>query len=198
QELEHASTVRGEWSRLCQGTGTVVKLGAVAVATAAVAATGCGSSHHRLKAIAYTKFLRGGGEEVWIAAPDGSHKRRLAQGGSPQLSPDGRWVVFRHTCGQYGECLFVVPSRGGKPRLLARNAFPGSWSSDGRRILGYRPVSEEKGRLLVVARDGGELVAVAYGNLVGWSFSPDGKEVAYALQRGAQADVFVVSSRGGA
>jgi Tol biopolymer transport system component len=32
---------------------------------------------------------------------------------------------------------------------------------------------------------------------VGWSFSPDGKQVAYALQRGAHADVFVVSSRGG-
>jgi hypothetical protein len=94
-------------------------------------------------------------------------------------------------------CLFVVASGGGKPRLLARNAFPGRWSSDGRRILAYRAVSEANGRLLVVARDGGKSVAVAYGNLVGWSFSPDGKEVAYALQHGAHADVFVVPAGGG-
>jgi hypothetical protein len=174
-----------------------VKLRAAAVAAAALALTGCGSSHHALKAIAYTKFLRGGGEEVWIAAPDGSHKRRLARGGSPQLSPDGHSVAFRHTCDHFGECLFVVASAGGKRRLLARNAFPAAWSSDGRRILAYRAASEENGRLLVVARDGGTPVAVAYGNLVGWSFSPDGREVAYARQHGAHADVFVISARGG-
>jgi WD40-like Beta Propeller Repeat len=160
--------------------------------------TGCGSSHHAVKAIAYAKFLRGGGEEVWIAAPDGSHKRRLATGGSPQLSPDGGSVAFRKPCAGYGDCLFVVSGRGGKPRLLARNAFPESWSSDGRRVLAYRPVTEEIGRLLVVARDGQKTVTVASGNLVGSSFSPDGQRVAYALQRGAHADIFVVPSRGGA
>jgi Tol biopolymer transport system component len=80
---------------------------------------------------------------------------------------------------------------------LARNAFPGPWAADGRRILAYRAVSEENGRLLVVARDGGKPVEVAYGNLVGWSFSPDGKQVAYALQRGAHSDVFVVPAGGG-
>jgi hypothetical protein len=174
-----------------------VRLGAVALAIAAVAATGCGSSHHRLTAIAYTKFLRGGGEEVWIAAPDGSDKRRLARGGSPQLSPDGRWVAFRKPCGRYGDCLFVVPSGGGERRLLARNAFPGPWAADGRSMLAYRAVTEENGRLLVVGRHGGKTVAVAYGNLVGRSFSPGGKEVAYALQRGAHADVFVVPASGG-
>jgi len=36
-----------------------VKLGVTAVAIAAVAATGCGGSHHALKAIAYAKFLQG-------------------------------------------------------------------------------------------------------------------------------------------
>jgi hypothetical protein len=157
---------------------------------------GCGSSHHAVKAIAYTKF-RGTDEEVWIAAPDGSNKRRLAQGGSPQLSPDGRSVTFRRPCARYGDCVFLVSSTGGKPRLLTRNAFPGAWSSDGRRMLAYRALSEEVGRLLVVARDTGKTVGVAQGNLVGWSFAPDGKQVAYALQRGAHSDIFVVPTRGG-
>jgi hypothetical protein len=40
-------------------------------------------------------------------------------------------------------------------------------------------------------------VEVARGNLVGWSYSPDGDEIAYARQRGAHADVFVVSATGG-
>ncbi len=44
--------------------------------------------------IAYTKYLPGGKAEIWVARVDGSGKRRLAEGRSPAISPDGRWVVF--------------------------------------------------------------------------------------------------------
>ena len=198
QELEHLPTLRGASSRVRQGMETTVKLRATAVVLLALAATGCGGAHHAVKAIAYTKFLQGGGEEVWIAAPDGSHKRRLARGGSPRVSPDGRWVAFQGSCDRgYCEKLLVVRSAGGDPRPLAENVLESTWSPDGRYLLAWAPINEQTGRLLVVDREGGREVEVARGNLVGWSFSPHGDEIAYGRQEGAHSDVFVVSATGG-
>jgi Tol biopolymer transport system component len=105
---------------------------------AALALAGCGSSSRpaALKAIVYAKFLRSGAEEVWIAAPDGSQQRRLARGGSPRLSPDGRWVAFQGSCERgYCEQLLVVPSAGGDPRALADNVLQSAWAPDGRHLL---------------------------------------------------------------
>ena len=198
QEVEHDPKVRDESSRLCQGMETAVKRRAAAIGLVALAVTGCGSSSRPLKAIVYTKFLGGGGQEVWIAAPDGSRKLRLADGGSPRLSPDGRWVAFQGSCDRgYCDKLLLIPSGGGKLRTLADNVLESTWSRDGRRLLAYRTVSEEVGRLLVVDRDGGGTVAVARGNLVGWTFSPNGKEVAYGRDVKGRDDVFVVPAQGG-
>jgi Tol biopolymer transport system component len=110
----------------------------------------------------YAKLLLGRGEEVWIASPDGAGKRRLGYGGSPQISPDGRWVAFQGSCDR-GHCdkLLVVSSSGGKSRSVADNILRSIWSPDGRRLLAYRPVNEEVGRLLVVDREGGATVQVA-------------------------------------
>jgi hypothetical protein len=53
-----------------------------------------------------------------------------------------------------------------------------AWSPDGRHVLAYGPINEETGRLVVVDRKGGREVGVARGNLVGWSYSPHGDEIA--------------------
>jgi hypothetical protein len=120
------------------------------------------------------------------------------RGGSPRLSPDGRWVAFQGSCDRgYCEKLLVVPSAGGDPRPLADNVLQSTWSPDGRHLLAYGPIDEQTGRLLVVDRKGGREVEVARGNLVGWSYSPNGDEIAYGRQQGAHADVFVVSATGG-
>jgi WD40-like Beta Propeller Repeat len=178
-----------------------VKLCAATLALVALASAGCGSSKHEAarKAIVYAKFLSGGGEEVWIASPDGSGKRRLGYGGSPQISPDGRWVAFQGSCDRgYCDKLLVVPSSGGKPRSVADNVLRSTWSPDGRRLLTYRPVNEEVGRLLVVDREGGATVQVAQGNLIGWSFSPSGDAIAFGRDLKGKDDVFVVPAHGGA
>jgi hypothetical protein len=178
-----------------------VKLFLAATATAALALAGCGGSKQpaAMKAIAYTKFLPGNKQEVWVARPDGSNKRRLAVGRLPALSPDGRWVAFEGACDPTRGCsnLFVLPSTVGKPRRLASGVNRIAWSPDNRHVLGYHPVSEESGRLFVLDRKGGRRVVLASGVLTGWSFSPDGKRVAFSRERRDRDDVFVVGADGG-
>jgi Tol biopolymer transport system component len=179
---------------------TFVKL-RFAAATATLVLVGCGSSKQpaALKAIAYTKFLRDNKQEVWIARPDGSHKRRLVSGRLPALSPDGRWVAFEGACDPIRGCgeLLVVPSAGGKTRRLASGAFRIGWSPDSQRLLAYQPVSENGGLLLVIDRDGGRRIVIAKGGLNGWSFSPNGRQVAFSKKRGAKDDIHVVDADGG-
>jgi WD40-like Beta Propeller Repeat len=178
-----------------------VKLLLGAIAALALVLAGCGSSKQppALRAIAYTKFLRGVKQEVWIARPDGSHKRRLAAGRLPALSPDGRWVAFEGACDPTRGCgdLFVVPSSGGKPRRLQDGVAQIDWSPDSRRMLAYHPVSENGGRLLVLDREHRRRIVIASGGLNGWSFSPDGTRVAYSKERRAKDDVYVVGADGG-
>jgi hypothetical protein len=170
-------------------------------ASAALVLAGCGSSEQppALKAIAYTKFLRGDKQEVWIARPDGSLKRRLAAGRLPALSPDGRWVAFEGACDPTRGCgdLFVVPSAGGESRRLQGDVAQLEWSPDSRRMLVYHPVSENGGRLLVLDRENPRRIVIARGSLNGWSFSPDGTQVAFSKERRAKDDVYVVSANGG-
>src|SRR6266511_5748218 len=77
--------------------------------------------------IAYTKYLPGGKAEIWVARVDGSGKRRLAEGRSPAISPDGRWVVFeggREAVFEprFYRDLLLGATAGGRPRLLVRGA----------------------------------------------------------------------------
>jgi hypothetical protein len=135
-----------------------VKLLLGAIAALALVLAGCGSSKQppALRAIAYTKFLRGDKQEVWIARPDGSHKRRLAAGRLPALSPDGRWVAFEGACDPTRGCgdLFVVPSSGGKPRRLQDGVETGNVELG--RIQHVEVVPFAGGSGNVIARFAGE------------------------------------------
>jgi dipeptidyl-peptidase 4 len=78
--------------------------------------------------------------ELWAARTDGSGAWRLGEGASPELSPDGRWVVFARdgqlhrlavsrtpgtTAAERGEVPFI--------RVWGRNAGP-RWSPDGTKL----------------------------------------------------------------
>jgi Tol biopolymer transport system component len=75
------------------------------------------------------------GEQIVVAADDGSAPRVVATGTGPRVSPDGRWVAFRAGLGT----LSVVSTRGGAPRTLfeARNLGDpvADWSPDSRRLV---------------------------------------------------------------
>jgi Tol biopolymer transport system component len=71
---------------------------------------------------------------VVSARSDGSHKRVVAHGFAPTLSPDGRLVAYFT-----GEGLYVQPVRGGSARRLAQWSWdtggPIAWSPDSRRLV---------------------------------------------------------------
>ena len=113
--------------------------------------------------------------------------------GDPQISPDGRTVVFvRVTVNEkdnrYETSLFAVPSGGGEaPRRLTsgtRDTAP-RWAPDGRRLAFVRAVDKDgkvqPAQIYLLHMDGGEARAITDGARGAGSpvWSPDGSRIAY-------------------
>jgi hypothetical protein len=70
--------------------------------------------------LAYQKLgERHATQGVYVARDDGSHPRVVAQGTEPEISPDGRSVVFARPHGDDFD-LAVVSTKGGRARRLMR------------------------------------------------------------------------------
>jgi Tol biopolymer transport system component len=91
--------------------------------------------------------------------------------------------------------LFLIPSSGGRPRLLARSTSYPSWSPRSDRIVAVR------GNALVsLDLDGDLRVLERSPGTVGWSFSPDGRWIVYSKTRQhtkCGSDLFIERAGGG-
>ena len=175
----------------------------------ACAWTGSGQGDERTMArpvaamVAYTKYLPGAADEVWIAQVDGSAKRWLATGRSPVISPDGRWVVFQGGAesefepGFYPD-LMLVRATGGRPRLLMRGVDSATWSPDSKRLAVRQRLDVRRTALLTIATETGQRTTIARGVIQDWSFSPRGEQIAFT--RGAvfgAVDIYIADVEGG-
>jgi dipeptidyl aminopeptidase/acylaminoacyl peptidase len=158
-----------------------------ALLVVAVLAAGCGGHaaiHGPQLVYAVPTSFSGSHAWIWRARPDGTHRVRLTRGHGPQLSPNGRLVAYTRSPRE----LWVVPTSGGKPRLLRRartfiNGFV--WSPTSHEL-----VTVERSLVLVdVETDRARLFGRAGGDP---SFSPDGSGIAFDRidQTGGDLDLF--------
>jgi dipeptidyl aminopeptidase/acylaminoacyl peptidase len=122
--------------------------------------------------------------------------------GAPQVSPDGRQLLFRSVRSGWIN-YWVAPVAGGEPRPLAAEAADqsdASWSPDGRWVV-FASNRDGTHDLRVVAATGGTarvLVPVASGVAGNPAWSPDSRRLAYTLSTPTRpADLFVVPLEGG-
>ena len=128
-------------------------------------------------------FLRGpenAKEEVWLIQADGTQARKIAQGGYPHWSGDGKTLYFTDRATK--SIMRISPSDPNAASQLFYKAIDALYpvvSPDGSRIASIAP----RLGLAVVKSPGGELVKNwplgdnASGGLVAWH--PDGKRLAY-------------------
>jgi Tol biopolymer transport system component len=138
---------------------------------------------------------------LWLAASDGSGRRRLTQSGEdfdfdPDWSPDGTRIIFR-TDLAVGEAegISVVGADGFAERLLFEGGSFARWSPDGSRIA----FSAIDMQLAVGDPDGSDVTLLGVrGECAVWS--PDGSRIAYCAQAetddGPRWAVWVVNADG--
>jgi len=120
------------------------------------------------------------------------------------ISPDGRSVAYVGGCNEEDVCsgTYVVSTSGGKPRRLSPDAqtFPPrarTWSPDSKRLAVWRGTSSGAPLVAIDVSTGKESV-LAKGGIGGWSFSPDGRQIAFARARpDGKVNLFVVDGQGG-
>jgi hypothetical protein len=138
--------------------------------------------------------------DILAAYATGSQARVIAHGHEPFVSPDGRRVAFfKRATRQSNDDLYVVSTKGGRPRLVARGAWtqtdPRSqmWSPDSRHLV-VGDVTGYAAFLVDVVRRTRRVVPLdSFG---GVSFSPSGKQFAIVDDHGRGADIYVLRSDG--
>jgi Tol biopolymer transport system component len=112
---------------------------------------------------------------VYVADDDATHPHRIGKGRTPAVSPDGRWVAWIAP-GSPERVLMRLADRSRKARKVARSAVVGD--------LRFSPDSKKLGivlstRLWVYDIHDRESVKAASGNIRGFAFAPDSKDLVF-------------------
>ncbi|HEU4629378.1 MAG TPA: prolyl oligopeptidase family serine peptidase, partial [Gemmatimonadaceae bacterium] len=144
-----------------------------------------------------TSDPRGAEQAVWVAAR-GSAARRIGAGTSPELSPDGRRVVW-----QLDSTLMIAATAPGgaapRPLFVGRgvNTDP-QWSPDGR-LVAFTSQRGDHSYVGVydVARDSIRWMAPGVDRDASPRWSPDGRRLAFIRMSGGSAGGNVFAPRAG-
>ena len=94
---------------------------------------------------------------------------------APEVSPDGKWIVFGLGTKEDGEEIWVMERSGAKPKRINKRGWDPSWSADGTQIL-FASDSNGSIQLYVMNADGSGVKRITdFDALRGRSdWSPDG------------------------
>lgn len=142
-----------------------------------------------------------GNVQIWIQQT-GKPARPLtndaAHAITPDISPDGKRVVFRSW--RKDEGIWWAPAAGGEPKLLVKGGYTPRFSPDGRRIA-FSGMITSAAHIFMIPADGGTPEQLDYGideaNCPVWS--PDGTEVAFVGEGAVRGkyDLWVAKTKEG-
>lgn len=121
---------------------------------------------------------------VFVANDDGSAARKVETGHNPHVAPDGLSVAYLHEGKKGAQELKLATAPSGPGRTLMgnlREAFYVAWSPDSKTIAALRGPELGKRKLVLIDVATGLQSVVAQGYFSGYSFSPDGTEIAYSV-----------------
>jgi Tol biopolymer transport system component len=121
---------------------------------------------------------------IFVASDDGSGAKKVEAGHNPHVAPNGLAVAYLHEGAKNAQELKVAPSTGGPGKTLMTNlreAFYVTWSPDSKTIAALRGPELGKRRLVLIDVATGLQSVVSQGFFSGFSFSPDGTEIAYSV-----------------
>jgi eukaryotic-like serine/threonine-protein kinase len=152
--------------------------------------------------IAYSRAEEDGSWHIWIVPTRGGEPRRLTSSSLPEVyprfSPDGKWVIYC-TWSAQADRIWRVARRGGPAEPLSPERSEDDQyadiSPDGRRLAFART---EGGETHVVVQEIGRTAARQItkrtSTLPRWS--PDGRWIAFGLDRSSASGIFLVTPDG--
>ncbi|MGH9766519.1 MAG: LpqB family beta-propeller domain-containing protein, partial [Blastocatellia bacterium] len=140
-----------------------------------------------------------GNREVWRMNLDGSDPKLIAEdGGYPQCSPDGNWVVYE--LGPGG--TWKAPSAGGSPiQLTDKPSFYLAISPDGKLVASFSRLAQRQ--ITVIPFEGGSPIRLldlppTPGSFVpGLRWAPDGLALTYGITRSGVSNIWSMPLDGG-
>lgn len=155
-------------------------LGALVAATALLALPAAAQA-----TLAYTKNPLN--PVVYIANDNGSGAHKLTPGHNPHVSPDGLSVVYLHEGPGHAQQMKLA-SRLGQGLAFVKHLMNGwrdsfylAFSPDSKTIAALRGPELGTRKLVLIDLASGAQRTVATGYFSGFSFSPDGTEIAYSV-----------------
>lgn len=140
----------------------------------------------------------GSDASVWVARPDGSGLRRVADGSTARWSPDGKRLALSDRA---GDVVVVNADGSDQVRLTATRALeqPAAWSPDGKRILLTRwPPGTSNADVYVMDADGKHLRRLTRSRSedIGAAWSPDGSRILFTSRRTGLSQLFLMQPDG--
>lgn len=153
------------------------------------------------------------GYALWEVDKHGRHLRQVTSeavppgvdgpaDGAPQVSPDGKLVVFGHDTADGVNSIATVNIAGGPIHVLTSPAFNAqapNWSPDGRRIV-FWSFTSTTANIWAVNVDGSDLTQLTFDTNTASltpSYSPDGSKIIYShVYASGTRDLFTMNPDG--